>query len=100
MSQLDLSVASGVTPRHVSFVETGRATPSRALLQTLADALEMPLRDRNDLFLAAGYAPPYRQLNLDDDEIREVRAVRSDPRQPRATPGRRDGPALEPHPDE
>jgi transcriptional regulator with XRE-family HTH domain len=75
MSQLDLSSASGVTPRHISFVETGRSVPSRELLHALADALEMPLRDRNELFLAAGYAPPYRQLALDDDEIREVIAA-------------------------
>jgi transcriptional regulator with XRE-family HTH domain len=75
MSQLDLSAASGVTPRHVSFVETGRAAPSRDLLHTLADALAMPLRDRNDLFLAAGYAPPYRRLDLEDEEIREVIAA-------------------------
>lgn len=75
MSQLDLSAASGVTPRHVSFVETGRSAPSRELLHTLAEALEMPLRDRNDLFLAAGYAPPYRRLDPDNDELREVLAA-------------------------
>jgi transcriptional regulator with XRE-family HTH domain len=72
MSQLDLSARSGVTPRHVSFVETGRAQPSRQLLDRLADALDMPLRDRNDLFLAAGFAPPYRALGLDDDELEVV----------------------------
>jgi len=68
MSQLDLSSASGVTARHVSFVETGRANPSRELLHTLADALDMPLRDRNELFLAAGFAPPYRSAGLDDPQ--------------------------------
>jgi transcriptional regulator with XRE-family HTH domain len=72
MSQLDLSASSGVTPRHVSFVETGRSTPSRELLHTLADALEMPLRDRNTLFLAAGYAPPYRDHGLDDPDASDV----------------------------
>jgi transcriptional regulator with XRE-family HTH domain len=69
MSQLDLSSATGVTPRHVSFVETGRAAPTREMLDTLADALDMPLRDRNDLYLAAGYAPPYRELGLDAAEL-------------------------------
>jgi transcriptional regulator with XRE-family HTH domain len=72
MSQLDLSARSGVTARHVSFVETGRAQPSRQLLDRLADALDIPLRDRNDLFLAAGFAAPYRALGLDDDELAVV----------------------------
>jgi transcriptional regulator with XRE-family HTH domain len=72
MSQLDLSAASGVTSRHVSFVETGRSAPTREMLDTLADALEMPLRDRNDLYLAAGYAPPYRELGLDAAELADA----------------------------
>ena len=75
MSQLGLSAVSGVTARHVSFVETGRAQPSRELLDRLADALDMPLRDRNDLFLAAGYAPPYRTSSLDDAEAEMVTAA-------------------------
>jgi transcriptional regulator with XRE-family HTH domain len=70
MSQLDLAIAASVTPRHVSFVETGRSAPSRDMLLQLADALAMPLRDRNELYLAAGYAPPHRELGLDDDELR------------------------------
>ena len=70
MSQLDLAIAASVTPRHVSFVETGRSSPSRDMLLVLAEALEMPLRDRNDLYLAAGFAPPHRELGLDDDELR------------------------------
>jgi transcriptional regulator with XRE-family HTH domain len=70
MSQLDLAIAASVTPRHVSFVETGRSSPSREMLLQLADALAMPLRDRNELYLAAGYAPPHRELSLDDDELR------------------------------
>jgi transcriptional regulator with XRE-family HTH domain len=70
LSQLELSAISGVTPRHVSFVETGRSNPSRELLHTLAQALDMPLRDRNGLFLAAGFAPPYRSEGLDHaDEV-------------------------------
>jgi transcriptional regulator with XRE-family HTH domain len=72
MSQLALSVATGVTARHISFVETGRATPSREMLETLATALEMPLRDRNDLFVAAGYVAPYRELGLDDTHLAEA----------------------------
>jgi transcriptional regulator with XRE-family HTH domain len=72
MSQLDLSSATGVTARHISFVETGRSAPSRPLLETLANALDMPLRDRNDLHLAAGFAPPYRELGLDDRELADA----------------------------
>jgi transcriptional regulator with XRE-family HTH domain len=75
MSQLDLSTRAGVTPRHVSFVETGRSKPSRELLHVLADTLEMPLRDRNELYLAAGFAPPYTSLSADDDEFAEVMAA-------------------------
>jgi transcriptional regulator with XRE-family HTH domain len=73
MSQLDLSSVAGVTPRHISFIETGRAAPSREMLDTLANALDMPLRDRNDLYLAAGYAAPYRELGLDDPELADAR---------------------------
>ena len=69
MSQLDLAATTGVTSRHISFIETGRSTPSRDMLDTLATALDMPLRDRNDLYLAAGYAPPYRELGLDAPEL-------------------------------
>lgn len=75
MSQLDLSSATGVTSRHISFIETGRASPSREMLDTLAAALDMPLRDRNDLYLAAGYRAPYRELGLDDDELADARAA-------------------------
>jgi transcriptional regulator with XRE-family HTH domain len=75
MSQLNLSARAGVTARHVSFVETGRAKPSRELLHILADTLDMPLRDRNDLYLAAGFAPPYTTLSADDDEYVEVVAA-------------------------
>ena len=60
MSQLTLSTEAGVTPRHVSFVESGRANPSREMVLTLARALDVPLRERNQMLLAAGYAPLYR----------------------------------------
>jgi transcriptional regulator with XRE-family HTH domain len=75
MSQLALSSATGVTTRHISFVETGRAAPSRQMLDTLAIALDMPLRDRNDLYLAAGYAAPYRELGLGDEAMADARAA-------------------------
>jgi transcriptional regulator with XRE-family HTH domain len=75
MSQLDLSARAGVTPRHVSFVETGRSKPSRELLDTLADTLDIPLRDRNELYLAAGFAPPYTSMSADDVEFAEVMAA-------------------------
>jgi transcriptional regulator with XRE-family HTH domain len=75
MSQLDLSSATGVTTRHISFVETGRSAPSRQMLDTLAAALDMPLRDRNDLYVAAGYTAPYRELGLDDEALADARAA-------------------------
>jgi transcriptional regulator with XRE-family HTH domain len=58
-SQLDLASDAGTTPRYVSFVETGRAQPSRQMVVRLARALDVPLRERNDLLLAAGFAPLY-----------------------------------------
>ena len=57
--QLDLALDAGVSARHVSFVETGRAQPSREMVLHLAEELEVPLRERNHLLLAAGYAPVY-----------------------------------------
>jgi transcriptional regulator with XRE-family HTH domain len=72
MSQLDLSTRAGVTPRHVSFVETGRSNPSREMLHLLAEHLDMPLRDRNELYLAAGFAPPYSAMSAADDAFDEV----------------------------
>ena len=57
MSQLDLALEAGVSARHVSFVETGRSRPSAEMVVQLAEHLEVPLRDRNALLLAAGYAP-------------------------------------------
>ncbi len=62
-----------MSARHLSFVETGRAKPSRELLLHLAEHLEVPLRDRNALLLAAGYAPTYRRTDLDADEMTPVR---------------------------
>jgi transcriptional regulator with XRE-family HTH domain len=72
-SQLDLALAAGVSARHLSFVETGRARPSRELLLALAESLEVPLRERNAMLLAAGYAPSYPASALSDAQLRPVR---------------------------
>jgi transcriptional regulator with XRE-family HTH domain len=73
LSQLDLALDTGISTRHLSFVETGRANPSSELLLKLADQLELPLRDRNKLLLAAGYAPRFQQRELDAPEMKPVR---------------------------
>ncbi len=73
MSQLDLAVEADVSARHLSFVETGRSRPSRELLLHLAEHLDVPLRDRNALLLAAGYAPAYGQRPFDAEEMAPVR---------------------------
>ncbi|MGH3881418.1 MAG: helix-turn-helix domain-containing protein [Actinophytocola sp.] len=75
MSQLALATEARVTPRHVSFVESGRASPSREMVLTLASTLDLPLRDRNQLLLAAGYAPLYRDTDLDQPAMDPVRAA-------------------------
>jgi transcriptional regulator with XRE-family HTH domain len=73
LSQLDLALEAGVSTRHLSFVETGRAKPSREMVLHLAERLEVPLRERNQLMLAAGYAPQYRERSLDDPDMAPVR---------------------------
>jgi transcriptional regulator with XRE-family HTH domain len=75
ISQLDLAIQAGVSARHVSFVETGRSRPSRELLLRLAEELNVPLRERNPILLAAGYAPAYPARRLEDDEMAPVRAA-------------------------
>jgi transcriptional regulator with XRE-family HTH domain len=67
LSQLELSAATGVSTRHLSYVETGRSRPSRQLILYLTEYLSVPLRDRNALLLAAQYAPVYSHRTLDDD---------------------------------
>ena len=90
LSQLDLAVEAGVSTRHLSFVETGRSRPSRELVLHLAEHLDVPLRERNELLLAAGYAPAYRRAPLDAGEMAPgARRPRPDARRPRAVPGRR-----------
>jgi transcriptional regulator with XRE-family HTH domain len=73
MSQLDLAVAAATTPRYMSFVETGRSQPSREMVLRLAVALDVPLRERNGLMMAAGFAPIYSERELDDPAIEKVR---------------------------
>lgn len=73
-SQLDLSNDVGVSTRHLSFVETGRSRPSPELVLALAEHLDVPLRDRNTMLLAAGYAPRYAETSLDDAAMARVRA--------------------------
>jgi len=73
MSQLDLALGAGVSARHVSFIETGRSKPSAEMVVQLAEYLDVPLRDRNGLLLAAGYAPAYGQRGLDEPEMGPVR---------------------------
>ncbi|GGG66792.1 helix-turn-helix domain-containing protein [Edaphobacter dinghuensis] len=68
-SQLDLSLDTGISQRHVSFVESGRSTPSRDFLSTVSDALNIPLRERNVLLLASGYAPQYSEQSMDDEQM-------------------------------
>ena len=72
-SQLELSLDAGVSQKHVSFVETGRSTPSRQMIVDLADALQVPLRERNMILVAAGYAPVYRDEPLDAAAMQGVR---------------------------
>lgn len=72
VSQLDLASEAGTTPRYVSFVETGRSQPSRHMVLRLAGALDVPLRERNDLLLAAGYAPVYTLAALGSAQLARV----------------------------
>jgi transcriptional regulator with XRE-family HTH domain len=73
LSQFELALESGVSSRHLSFVETGRSRPSAEMVLHLAERLDVPLRDRNHLLLAAGYAPTFAQRDLDAPEMGPVR---------------------------
>jgi transcriptional regulator with XRE-family HTH domain len=73
LSQLELALGAEVSSRHISFLETGRAQPSREMVIRLSEELEVPLRERNSLLLAAGYAPLYPQRPLDSPEMETVR---------------------------
>ena len=72
-SQLDLGMEAGVSARHISFIETGRANPSQEMVIILATVLDVPLRERNLLLHAAGYAPLYSETSLDDPQMAQVR---------------------------
>lgn len=73
LSQLDLAIAADVSARHVSLVETGKSRPSTDMILRLADQLDIPLRDRNQLLLAAGFAPRYTQRPLEDHALAAAR---------------------------
>ncbi|MER7842924.1 helix-turn-helix transcriptional regulator [Kitasatospora sp. NPDC096077] len=73
LSQLRLALQAGSSARHLSFVENGRARPSRALLLRLAEQLDVPVRERNSLLLAAGYAPQYPETPLDAPSMDALR---------------------------
>ena len=75
LSQLEVSLDAAVSARHLSFVETGRSRPSRELVLHLAEHFEVPLRERNALLLAAGYAPAYGETPLDAEAMAPVRAA-------------------------
>jgi transcriptional regulator with XRE-family HTH domain len=73
LSQLDLALSADISSRHLSFIETGRAQPSREMVLRLARVLDVPLRDRNDLLTVAGYAPIYRETRLDAPALSRAR---------------------------
>jgi len=73
LSQLDLALKADVSARHLSFLETGRSQPSREMVLHLAEHLDLPLRERNELLLAAGYAPAYRERPLRDPALSGAR---------------------------
>jgi len=73
LSQMDLAGDAAISTRHLSFVETGRASPSREMVLKLAERLDVPLRERNRLLTAAGYAPLYRERAFDDPDLGAAR---------------------------
>lgn len=75
LSQLALALQADVSPRHLSWLETGKAEPSRAMVLRLAEQLDLPLRERNALLVAAGYAPLYRESTLDDAALAPARGA-------------------------
>src|SRR5277367_6821651 len=72
-SQLALACDAEISPKHLSFVESGRARPSRDMVLRLAERLEVPLRERNALLLAAGFAPAFKEQTLQDSDLASVR---------------------------
>ncbi|WP_430474557.1 helix-turn-helix domain-containing protein [Thalassospira lucentensis] len=75
LSQLNLASEAQISTRHLSFLETGRSKPSRDMVLHLADCLDVPLRDRNSLLVAGGFAPVYAEHNFNDDQSAGIRAA-------------------------
>ena len=75
LSQLDLAGRTNISQRHLSFMELGRAAPSRDMVMRLATALDVPLREQNSLFIAAGFAPVWRQTDLAAPELGQIRSA-------------------------
>ena len=75
ISQLDLAMHAGFSARHVSFIETGRTQPSRQALLVLAESLDIPLRERNRLLEAGGFAHIYRHTPFASEEMSHIRGV-------------------------
>jgi transcriptional regulator with XRE-family HTH domain len=73
LSQLDLALDAEVSQRHLSFLESGRSTPSRDMVIRLAERISIPPRERNALLVAAGFAPQYRERPLDDPSLQPAR---------------------------
>lgn len=75
LTQLDLAIQAEISTRHLSFVETGRSKPTSQMILRLSEHLDVPLRDRNNLLLAGGYAPAYREAALDAPELATIRGA-------------------------
>lgn len=75
LSQLDLAIQAEISTRHLSFVETGRSKPTSQMILRLSEHLDVPLRERNNLLLAGGYAPAYREGSLDAPELTTIRTT-------------------------
>src|SRR5258708_15129098 len=77
LSQLELAIQADISTRHLSFVETGRSRPTPEMILRLGEQLDVPLRERNILLLAGGYAPAYPHHGIDEPELHNVRAALS-----------------------
>jgi transcriptional regulator with XRE-family HTH domain len=75
LSEVELALEASVSTRHRSFIETGRSQPSREMIVRLAEQLDVPLRERNQLLLAGGYAPAYPESRMDDERMEAVRGA-------------------------
>lgn len=75
MSQLDLALEAGISQRHLSFVESGRSSPSRDMVEMLCEHLDLPLRERNVVLLSAGFAPSYSERKLSDPSMAAARSA-------------------------